>query len=69
MTEYVILEQNSENHSVWQEKSPEYVVKASSGKRALQAANLGAGVYVAVPARSWNPLVVKTEQVTKVTIG
>lgn len=69
MTEYVILEQHSENKSVWQEKSPEYVVKASSARRALQSANLGAGVYVAIPARSWNPLVVKVEQTTKVTIG
>jgi hypothetical protein len=69
VTEYVILEQNSDNHSVWQEKSPEYVVKASSAKRALQSAALGAGTYVALPARSWKPLTVKTEQVTKVTIG
>lgn len=69
MTEYVILEQNSDNHSVWQEKKPEYVVKASSARRALQEAKVGAGTFVAVPARSWNPLIVKTEQVTKVTIG
>jgi hypothetical protein len=30
---------------------------------------MGAGEYVAVPVRSWKPLTVKTEQVTKVTIG
>ncbi len=69
MTEYVILEQHSENKSVWQEKSPEYVVKASSAQQALRLSKLGAGTYVAIPARSWNPLIVKTEQVTKVTIG
>ena len=68
MTEYVILEQHSENKSVWQEKAP-IVVKASSAKRALQSAALGAGTYVAIPARSWKPLIVKTEQVTKITIG
>lgn len=44
--------------------------EASSTRRALSAATLdGPGEYVAVPERSWQPLTVKTEQVTKVTIG
>ncbi len=44
-------------------------VKASSASRAISAANVGEGKYVAVPVRNWKPLTVKTEQVTKVTIG
>ncbi len=44
-------------------------VKASSARRALTAAEVGEGSYVPIPSRSWKPLVVKTEQVTKVTIG
>ncbi len=45
------------------------IVKASSARRALTAAGVKEGEYVAVPARNWKPLTVKVEQTTKITIG
>ncbi len=42
---------------------------ASSPRRALLAANLTDGEYLAIPSRSWKPMIVKTETTTKVTIG
>ena len=75
MTEYIILR----NYDCSDLNPPDYCwqiigepVKASSAGRAI-AASLdkggSAGEYVAVPSRSWRPLTVKMEQVTKVTIG
>lgn len=71
MTEYVILRNDPREDGAqsnrWFEVGP--TVKASSAKRALSAAEISAGEYVALPARSWKPLTVKVEQTTKVTIG
>ncbi len=71
MTEYIILRYD-DDCSAWEVETAKsdgeiVPVKASSPRQALR--NLGAGKYVAVPFRSWKPLTVKTEQVTKVTIG
>jgi hypothetical protein len=44
------------------------VARASSARRALANAELGAGEYVAIPSRSWKPLTVKVETTKKVTI-
>ena len=65
MTSYVILHYVPES-DVWEKFA---TANATSPNRALTAAKVSAGQYVAVPARSWKPLTVKTEQVTKVTIG
>ncbi len=66
MTSYTILKLNDEDQT-WGFEAVN--IKASSSRRALAAAEVGAGTFVAVPDRSWKPLTVKTEQVTKVTIG
>lgn len=68
MTSYLILRKTKDDsYDTWEEI--EGVVKASSSKRALAIAQVAAGEYVAVPYRSWKPLIVKVEQTTKVTIG
>ena len=81
MTEYIILraepdiielteggkENLSSDENIWKELVG--IVEASSPRRALTAAKVEEGMYVAIPYRSWKPLTVKTEQVTKVTIG
>lgn len=73
MTEYVILRHELEDGpaasttGVWREAG---VVKASSPATAIRTlTHTGKNTYLAVPMRSWKPLTVKTEQVTKVTIG
>lgn len=65
MTDYLILEQNSENAGVWEQRA---TAVASSPASALRSSNLGAGTYVAVPSRSFKPLKVKVENTVKVTI-
>ena len=71
MTEYIILRHTTEENlgveGPWEQLTPTH--KASSPRRALVAANVKAGEYVAIPARSWKPLTVKTEQTVKVTIS
>lgn len=70
MTDYVILRLIEESEGAigeWQQYAG--LIEASSPARALRIANHGTGTFVAVPKRSWKPLTVKTEQVTKVTIG
>lgn len=66
MTDYLILEQHSENAGVWEQHA---TAVASSPQRALRISNLGAGTYVAVPTRSWKPLKVKVENTVKITIS
>jgi hypothetical protein len=67
MTEYVILKWNEANQS-WKEHGS---TTSSSPERAVRtnAYVIDAGKYVAVPKRSWKPLPVKIEQVSKVTVG
>ena len=70
MTDYLILRRTQQENgttNTW--TLDNVIVKASSARRALTAAGVKEGVYVAIPARSWKPLTVSTEQVTKVTIG
>ena len=69
MTSYLILKYDDgtdEEEGTW---SVIVSAKASSAQRALKAAAVGEGEYVAIPERSWKPLTVKVEQTTKVTIG
>lgn len=68
MTKYVILVlDNATDPGVWQQVPGH--VEASSAARALAAAKVGEGTYVAVPVRSWKQLTVTVETTTKVTIG
>lgn len=67
MTKYIILQQDEQSSLVWLEVGE---TTASSPARALRTYDLEhEGTFVAVPARSWKPLVVKVEQTTKITIG
>lgn len=68
MTQYVILKQDpGQIDARWIEYGTS---EASSSARAIKAVadEAGAGVYVAVPARSWAPLTVKVEQTTRITV-
>lgn len=71
MTKYIVLRAHDApdvaQEAVWE---PIGSVLASSPRRAIVAQVAGeAGIYLAVPARSWKPMTVKVEQTTKVTIG
>ena len=66
-TEYVILSKTGQS---WVEQA---TVTARSAKAAVrewldQGADKPEGVYVAVPARSWQPITVKTETQTKIKL-
>lgn len=67
-TEYLILSKSA-GSSTWTEQK---TVEASSAKAAVRKflgeASNPDGTYVAVPARSWQPVTVKTEQTTKITL-
>ncbi len=69
MTDYVILRLQDDTTEPGQWQQYAGLIEASSPSRALRIANHGAGTFIAVPNRSWNPLHVKVEQTTKVTIG
>ena len=60
MTTYIIVKWDDTQWSARQD--------ASSAKRAIAAAGLDEGTYLAIPARSLKPITVKVEQITKVTI-
>lgn len=66
MTEYIILKQDT--GGTWRQAEGGYW-SASSARRAIAAAGVDEGTYVAIPARSWEPLTVKVTQTTKVTIS
>ncbi len=79
MTEYIILRKNfcadlelttqeTGSGEVWEQYGGA-AYDASSARRALAAAKVPAGEYVAIPARSFVPLTVKTETITKTTIA
>lgn len=68
MTEYYVLRaRKGEDPDTWErlpgtfKGSPRSVCKAAADKTA--------GLYVAVPIRSWQPLPVNVEQKTVVTVG
>lgn len=65
-TEYLIL---SKTTNSWAEQT---TVHASSAKAAVRGWLAGStdpdGTYVAVPARSWQPVIVKTETQTKIIL-
>lgn len=68
MTKYVILHLDATTDpGVWHQQPGH--VEASSAARALAAAKVGAGTYVAVPVRSWKQLTVAVETTTKIKIG
>jgi hypothetical protein len=64
VTNYIILSRTPDG--TWKKHGDP--VPASSPKRALRLAEVEEGTWVAVPARSWQPLVVKVERTTKLTI-
>lgn len=65
MTRYIILRHDGEAQA-WKEIG---AADGSSPRRALSAADVKEGGYVAIPSRSWRPLTVSVEQTTKVTIS
>jgi hypothetical protein len=67
-TEYVILRLRDESAGpgVWAESGQSHGSSARAALHAL-ASELGAGTYIAVPARSWQPLTVEVE--TRVRIS
>lgn len=65
MTEYMIFVYKDDD-ACWEYYSNN---ESSSPARAIRQCEPEAGKYVAVPARSWQPLTVKVEQTTKITIG
>ncbi len=70
MTEYIILRRIKDDlmeESDW--IVYDGIVEASSARRAIAVGEVGSGHYVAIPYRSWKPLIVKVEETTKVTIG
>lgn len=60
-TEYVILKQSDTDQAEWTLMSE--ALKSASADAALRAAVLvhGDGVYVATPARSWQPAAFKVQ--------
>lgn len=65
MTHYIVLRYDDDCNA-WEKEGQ---AEASSPTRAIRHLDPGAGIFVAVPARSWKELTVKVEQTTKVTIG
>lgn len=68
MTTYAILrlvDGEEEDQPLWSEYK---YAEASSPDRAIKACDPTAGVYVAIPQRSWKPLTVKTETQTRITV-
>lgn len=67
-TAYTLLQFDDETDQ-WKEHGDP--VRASTSEAAVRkhAAVMGAGVYIAVPQRSWRPVTVKIETQTKVTLS
>lgn len=65
-TRYVVLTR-MENGD-WRFTKPGVATSAEAAIRAV-AAELGAAEYIAVPARSWNPVKVTVEKTTVVKLG
>lgn len=61
MTRYVVLELD---HDRWAWSA---VIEANSAESAIRRCGTP-GVYVAVPQRSWQPLEVKTQVLTRTTV-
>lgn len=61
-TEYIVLTQNADGDWVIHE-----TVHAATAQAAIRSGQT-AGTYVAVPARSWKPVTVKTETKTVLTL-
>ncbi len=65
MTSYIVLRFVQETED-WEKYGG---ADASSPAGAIRSLEPGAGIFVAIPARSWKPLTVKTQNVVKLTIG
>lgn len=65
MTTYIVLRYDHDCNA-WEKAGQ---AEASSPSRAIRLLDPGAGIFVAVPARSWKELTVKVETVSKVTVG
>jgi hypothetical protein len=68
-TTYIVLRSHQENATlppVWVIANDD--VPAASGEAAIRKAVVDAGTYVAVPARSWKPVQVRTETQTVIRL-
>lgn len=68
MTTYIVLSQDEEQESVWHQVADVDARSAVAAIRSLIESE-GEGVYVATPLRSWSPVTVRVEQVTKVRLS
>jgi len=67
-TEYVVLKETGDRS--YEEVSTLRAANADIAiKLALELAELSEGTYVATPLRSWNPITVRTEKVTRFVFG
>ena len=70
MTEYLILHSHNED-STWtligqiEARSAQAAIRERLNGAAQSSAHYGDGTYVAVPARSWQPVSVRTETKTQ----
>jgi len=67
MTKYMILAKGDKPDAGWVETA---IVEAASARAAIREALNGAsegGEYVAVPARSWEPVKVEIQQAIKIS--
>lgn len=65
--EYIVLTTDTDGLGAWTEAG---ILRASNAQAAIRhiAGINGNGTYVAVPKRSWVPIAVKTETVTRVKL-
>lgn len=68
MTTYIVLSQDEEQENVWHQVADVDARSAVAAIRSLIDSE-GEGVYVATPLRSWSPVTVRVEQVTKVRMS
>ena len=66
-TKYVVLEQHVNNSEQFWTASGIYEARSARAAVAMHVANTAVegGTFIAVPARSWEPIVVKTETQTR----
>jgi hypothetical protein len=64
-TTYIVLRRSQPTENDWKLDS---TVEATSADAAIRKANPKDGLYVAVPARSWRPVTVRTETTTTIRL-
>lgn len=68
MTPYVVLVEHPREEGHWTVRVLEVEARSAEQAVRLAAAEIGAGQYVAVPARSWQPVTVKVETQTRMVL-